>query len=283
MELDLQQTIRQSFTYSGIGLHTGKEVSLTCLPAAEDTGICFRRNDLPKKPIIQVSAANIISNNRCTTIGCVERNISIHTIEHLLAAVYIAGIDNLLIELNSAEPPVTDGSAIVFLDLFKQVGTKKQSKLRKCIKIVEPIYVKDKDATLIALPDEGFRISYTLSYDDSVIGKQFVDFQITESLLEKEIAPARTFGFAHEAELMYSQGLALGASEDNTVIVTDVGTVNPLRYPDEFVRHKVLDLVGDLSVNGRVSGHFIGIKSGHRLNAQLSRKIISQREAMIKC
>lgn len=283
MELDLQQTICQPITYSGIGLHSGKEVCITCLPAAEDTGICFQRIDLPERPIIQASAANIISTNHCTTIGCVERKISIQTIEHLMAAIYIAGIDNMLIELTSAEPPATDGSASVFLDLFRRVSTKKQSKLRDYIKIVEPIYVKDKDATLIALPNTDLRISYTLSYENPVIGTQFVDYQITESLFRREIASARTFGFAHEAELLYSQGLALGASQDNTVIIAEEGTVNPLRYPDEFVRHKVLDLVGDLSINGRVFGHFIGIKSGHRLNAELSRKIINQQEAMMEC
>ncbi len=269
MELELQKTIAQPISYIGIGLHTGQDATITCLPAPENSGILFCRVDLPGKPLLRVHANNIVSTRRCTSIGCTEEQWSIHTIEHLMAAISMAGIDNLIIELDSEEPPVTDGSAIIFLDLFKKAGLQKQAETRQYIKISRPIYVREKDATLIALPYDGFRITYTLSYDHPVIRTQYADYEITEDLFYAEIARARTFGFACEIEVLHKRGLALGGSLDNAVLIHDKGTVNPLRYPDEFVRHKVLDMVGDLAVNGRVLGHFIGIKSGHSLNAKL--------------
>ncbi|WP_335876596.1 UDP-3-O-acyl-N-acetylglucosamine deacetylase [Anoxybacter fermentans] len=192
---DLQQTIAKTVTYTGIGLHTGEDVKMTCLPAPEDTGICFRRVDLPQKPMIKVSPMNIVSTKRCTSIGSIEENWYIHTIEHLMAAISMTGIDNLIVELDAGEPPVTDGSAVVFMDLFKEAGLIKQSKKRRVIKITEPIFVRDNDATLVALPYDGLRISYTLSYNHPVIGTQYVDYEINSEVFLKEIAPARTFGF----------------------------------------------------------------------------------------
>lgn len=274
--IDQQQTIKKVISYTGIALHTGENVTMTCFPAPEDTGICFRRVDLASKPMIKVKAANITSTKRCTTIGCVEEDWFIHTIEHLMAAISMSGIDNLIVELDAEEPPVTDGSASVFMNLFQDAGIERQTQPRRMIKIIEPIYLSDKDATLVALPFAGLRISYTLSYDHQFVGTQYFDFDINKNNFLSEIAAARTFGFAKEAEYLHKHGLALGGGVDNAVLITDDGTVNPLRFPDEFARHKVLDLIGDLAVNGRVSGHFIGIKSGHKLNAELSKRICLQ-------
>lgn len=269
----MQQTIAKSVTFTGIGLHTGEDVTIECLPALEDTGIRFCRIDLPTKPIIQVNAANIVSTQLCTSIGCLEGDWSIHTTEHFMAAISMSGIDNMLIQINAGELPVTDGSAKIFMELFAQAGVAAQNQPRKMTQIVEPIYVREKGATLVALPYDGFRISYTLSYDHPVVGTQYVDFEITKETFLEEIVLARTFGFERDVEAMHRQGLALGGSLENAVLIADEGTVNPLRYSNEFARHKVLDLIGDLAVNGRVQGHFIGIKSGHSLNAQLSKLI----------
>lgn len=271
-----QQSIKTPVSFTGIGLHTGQDVTIHCLPAPPNTGICFRRMDLVNQPVIQATAKNIVSTRRCTSIGSVEEGWAIHTIEHLMAAIAMSGIDNLLIEMNSSEPPVTDGSAVVFMDLLRKAGVLQQNAPKKIIQIQEPIYVKENDTTLVVLPYDGVRISYTLVYDHPVIGTQYADYEISEDVFYQEIAPARTFGFAHEIEALHQKGLALGGSLDNAVLVNETGTVNSLRFPNEFVRHKVLDLVGDLAVNGTVKGHFIGIKSGHSLNAELSRLIFLQ-------
>ena len=279
MYFNKQHTIAEPITYTGIALHTGQDVTMTCLPAEEDTGICFRRVDLPNKPMIKARADNIVSTQRCTSIGCREEKWSIHTIEHLMAAISMKGIDNLIIELDGEEPPVTDGSAKVFMSLFEDIDLIEQKKEGNIIKVKEPIYVKDDEATLVVLPYDGFRVTYTLSYQHPVIGTQFVDYEIDFNFFKKEVAPARTFGFAEEVERLHQMGLALGGSLDNAVLIDENDTVNSLRFEDEFVRHKVLDLIGDMAVNGRVKGHFVGVKSGHALNAELSNKIMLQQEA----
>lgn len=271
--IEMQQTIARPVSYTGIALHTGRDVQINCLPAPENTGVVFQRMDLPHRPRLKASAEHIVSTNRCTSIGCVQENWFIHTIEHLMAAISMVGIDNLLIEIDAEEPPVTDGSANIFLYILLEAGLVQQNAARKFLKITEPIFVREKDATLIALPYDGLRISYTLSYEHPAIGNQYIDLKITSESFKKEIAGARTFGFAREIENLHQRGLALGGSLDNAVLINENGPVNQLRFTDEFVRHKVLDLVGDLAVNGYVHGHFIGIKSGHSLNAQLSKQI----------
>lgn len=266
----MQQTIAEPISFTGIGLHTGKDVTIECLPAKEETGIVFRRVDLPEKPEIRATAGHIVSTQLCTSIGCPQGNWAIHTIEHLMAAISMMGIDNLVIQIDSGEPPVTDGSARVFMELFSKAGIVEQSQPCQVTQITESIYVREKGATLVALPYDGFRVSYTLSYAHPVVGTQYVDLEITQETFVQEIASARTFGFEKDVEAMHKQGLALGGSLDNAVLIGTDAPINPLRYPDEFARHKVLDLIGDLAVNGRVQGHFIGIKSGHSLNAKLS-------------
>lgn len=279
----MQHTIAQPITLSGIALHTGQEVHIRCLPAPVDTGICFQRVDLPHRPQIQAAAPHIVSTNRCTTLGCVGEPWHIHTIEHLLAAISMAGVDNLFVEIDADEPPVTDGSAAVFLHVLMDAGVVPQDRPRSIIRITKPLFVRDSEAMLMALPYDGFRISYTLSYQHPVIQTQYIDIEITPETFRTEIAMARTFGFAAEVQALHERGLALGGSLDNAVLIGETGTVNPLRFPDEFVRHKVLDLIGDLSVNGRVLGHFVGIKSGHKLNAELSWKLNQEQEAVMIC
>lgn len=276
--IEMQQTIARPVSYTGIALHTGQDVRINCLPAPENTGVVFQRVDLPNRPRLAASAEHIVSTNRCTSLGNLEEKWYIHTIEHLMAAISMAGIDNLLIEIDAEEPPVTDGSASIFLYILLEAGLVKQQAARKFREITEPIFVREKDATLVALPYEGLRISYTLSYEHPAIGTQYIDLEITSEVFQKEIAAARTFGLAEEVENLHQRGLALGGSLDNAVLIDENGPVNQLRFADEFVRHKVLDLIGDLAVNGYVRGHFIGIKSGHSLNAQLSKQISCKRE-----
>lgn len=279
----MQHTIAKPVAFSGIALHTGHEVHIRCLPAPENTGICFQRIDLPQRPLIRAAARHIVSTNRCTTLGAEGGEWQIHTVEHLLAAISMAGLDNLLIEIDAEEPPVTDGSAVIFLNLLTGAGIISQKEPCRFLLITRPVFVREGDAILAALPYVGFRISYTLSYDHPVIGTQYLDLEITPETFRTQIAPARTFGFAAEVEALHARGLGLGGSLENAVLIGERETVNPLRFPNEFVRHKVLDLIGDLAVNGRVKGHFVGIKSGHRLNAGLSQKLSQEQEAVMIC
>jgi UDP-3-O-[3-hydroxymyristoyl] N-acetylglucosamine deacetylase len=280
---EMQQTIAEPIIFTGVALHTGHDVHIRCLPAPEDTGIRFQRTDLAQRPYIRAAACHIVSTNRCTTLGSVEGQWQVHTIEHLLAAISMAGVDNLLVEIDAEEPPVADGSAAVFLHLLVEAGVVPQDHPRRILRITEPVFVRDREASLIALPYDGLRISYTLSYEHPVIGTQYIDLEITQDTFRTQIASARTFGFAAEVAALHARGLGLGGSLENAVLIGNGETVNPLRFPDEFVRHKVLDLIGDLAVNGRVMGHFIGIKSGHKLNAELSRKLSQEQEETITC
>ncbi len=246
---------------------------MRCLPAAEDTGIIFKRTDLPGCPAVKAAVPNVVSTKRRTSIGDRDGGVVIHAVEHLLAAFSMAGIDNVVVELNGSEVPAGDGSALVFTELIEKNGSLRQSKAAYVKKIDEPFFVRDNGAILAALPFDGFRVSYTLSYDHPFIGTQYVDYTFNKTASFIDIAAARTFGFIEEVESLRKQGLALGGSLNNAVIVTRDGTANPLRFKDEFARHKILDMTGDLALAGRVAGHFIGIKSGHNLNAALAELI----------
>ncbi len=270
----LQKTIARPLEYSGITLHTGKEVKMRCLPAEANSGVIFRRVDLGQEVEIKAEPGNVVSSRRCTSIGLKEDPaITVHTIEHLMAALWASDIDNIIIELDNPETPVADGSALPYIELIQEIGVKELREERKILKVEEALWVEKGDMYLVILPYDGFKVSYTLVYDHPVIGTQFAEYEQGLNDFIKEIAPARTFGFEREVELLHKRGLALGGSLDNAVLVADDRTVNPLRFSDEFVRHKIMDLVGDMFLNGFIAGHIIAVRSGHYLHVELARKI----------
>lgn len=272
-EGEIQKTIAEPTNYSGIALHTGKEVNITCLPAEADSGIVFRRVDLADKPKIKASAENVVSTKRCTSIGIKGSSAKVHTVEHIMAALWASGIDNVIIEIDNAETPVADGSALSFLKMFSKAGVKKLNKKRKIWHIEEPVWAEKGNMKIMILPYDGFKISYTLDYDHPAIGTQFFEFDADKDSFMDEIAPARTFGFKREVEALHNKGLALGGSLDNAVLIGDKKTVNPLRFTDEFVRHKILDVTGDMNLNSYIRGHIVAIRSGHYLHVELAKKI----------
>ncbi len=277
-EGQFQQTITRPIKFSGIALHTGKEVEIKCFPAAENSGIIFRRVDLKGKPEIKADPFQVISTKRCTSLGLSDKEDTpcVHTVEHLMAAVWAMGVDNLIIEIDNAETPVGDGSALPFIKLIKEAGLKNQRAKREVFEITNPLWARKNDMYIVILPYEGFKISYTLDYEHPVIGTLFFEYESGEDLFIKEVAPARTFGFEREVEALHRRGLALGGNLDNAVLIGDEKTINPLRFPDEFIRHKVLDVIGDMALNGYLKGHIIAVKSGHYLHVELAKLIKKQ-------
>lgn len=273
-DIIMQKTIASPIEYSGIALHTGNDVQIRCLPAEADSGIVFKRVDLAGKPEIKATAENVVSTKRCTSIGFREKDeLTVHTIEHLMAALWASDIDNLIIEIDNAETPVGDGSALPYIELLEEVGVKELEKPRIIKKIEGAIWAKHDDMYIAILPYEGFKISYTLVYDHPVIGTQFYEYEQAVDSFKEKIAPARTFGFEQEVEALHRRGLALGGSLENAVLVGDEETVNPLRFDNEFVRHKILDVTGDMFLNGFISGHIMAVRSGHYLHVELAKNI----------
>ncbi|MFW6386755.1 MAG: UDP-3-O-acyl-N-acetylglucosamine deacetylase [Bacillota bacterium] len=271
-EGDKQQTIAGAVSFSGTALHTGKEVEIRFIPAEAGTGIVFRRTDLPSALEIRAEPLQVVSTRRCTSLGTGEEE-AVHTVEHIMAALWACGIDNVIIEINGPETPVADGSARPFINLLQETGLSELSAPRKILCIEEPLWIRRGKMYIIVLPFAGFKISYTLDYDHQVIGTQFYEFAGERDEFIEEISRARTYGFKKEIEALHRKGLALGGSLKNAVLIGEEETVNPLRYEDEFVRHKVLDLVGDMALNGCIEGHIISVRSGHSLHVDMARKI----------
>lgn len=270
-----QQTLKNPIEFSGIGIHTGRDVTLRFCPTPEGSGIVFKRVDLPSKPLIPATVEYVCDLLRSTTIGLGD--VKIHTVEHVLAALHAYQIDNLLIEIDNIEPPVGNGSSDVFVEMIEQAGVVEQEGFSSLIKIKEPIYWADKDIQIIALPYEGFRISYTLNYPASKILKaQFQTFEINAANFKKEIASCRTFSLYEEVSMLLDKGLIKGASLDNAVVIKEdvVLSKNGLFFPDEMVRHKILDMVGDLKLVGfDFHAHIISIRSGHASNHEFAKVI----------
>lgn len=275
----LQHTIKKEKSLKGIGLHTGKEITLRLLPAQVNSGIKFVRVDLRDRPVIEALAGNISEPSkslRRTSIG--GSNAEIHTIEHLLATLSGLEIDNITIEIDGPELPGLDGSADGFVKVIKDAGTQEQDSPRREFCVREPISVEDGNSVLTILPDVNFKISYVLDYPSTNFKTQYGHFVINSEIYEKEIAPSRTFCLEEEVEYLRGLGLGKGASLNNTVVVGKNGVIGgKLRFEDEFLRHKVLDLIGDLYLLGfQVKGHVIAVKSGHSLNIELIHKIRKQ-------
>jgi UDP-3-O-[3-hydroxymyristoyl] N-acetylglucosamine deacetylase len=261
-----QQTIRRTVALEGIGLHSGKQVKITLAPAPPDSGIVFRVG--PDGHPIPAAPESVVDSHYATTIG--RNGTRIQTVEHLMAAAAGLGIDNLSVEVEGTELPAVDGSAKPFVGLLNTAGRATQSARRRPIVIRQPIHVGSGNRWIQIVPSPELRISYTLDNDHPAIGTQVLTWIPTEESFINEFAPARTYGFLKDLGAMRKHGLALGGSLDNAIVVGKRGTLNGLRYRDEFVRHKVLDLVGDLALLGRpIHGHVIARNAGHALNFEL--------------
>lgn len=271
-----QRTLKKDVSFAGIGLHTGKEVILRFLPAKENTGIVFQRVDLPGQPLIPASVEHVQETSRSTTIGI--GFASIQTVEHLLAAIYAYNIDNLCIQVNEGEPPISDGSSLTFIEMIEEAGILEQNVEATSISLREPLFFSHKDAHLVALPSDEFRISYTLHYPkNSLIRSQYYSTIVNQDIFKKEIAFSRTFALYEEITFLKEQGLIRGGSLENAVVIKDDAVLNKegLRAPDEMVRHKVLDLIGDLALVGfYFKAHIIAIRSGHSSNVGLGKEIM---------
>jgi len=249
---------------------------MTFLPAPPNTGIRFRRVDLEGKPEIEATAENVVDNNRSTTLA--RGHTRVHTVEHVLATFAGYGIDNAIVELDANEPPIGDGSAREYCKLIQEAGIVPQDERRECYKVTEPIQLEMGETVMTLFPDEAFRISCT-SADKQGRFTQFYSVELTPTTWERELAHARTFCFYEEIAYLINHGLIKGGSLENAVVIRDdaVLTTEPLRYPDEFVRHKILDIVGDLALLGRpLRGHLVAVRPGHAANCELLRRIIAQ-------
>lgn len=278
MILQKQRTLKAEVSYTGIGLHSGREVHATLKPAPEDTGIVFVRKDLPDEPQIHAKAANVTSTLRATTVE--ENGHKVFTIEHLMSAFHAHRIDNAYVELDSEEPPVADGASLVFFELMAKAGIVEQAKDRREI-VIDKVYRIDDEKTgrfVMVLPYDGFRVSFTSLNPHKLIGVQYEDFHVDEAVYCKEIAPARTIAYEKEIQALREMGLGLGGSLENVIVYNDEGWLNPLHFEDELVRHKILDVIGDLRLAGIIRGHVIAVASGHALNTQLAKKIAAAYE-----
>ena len=271
--MDMQRTIAEPAAFSGIGLHTGNLTTVTFKPAPPDSGVTFYRTDIPGRPSIRAEIDQVVDVSRGTTIGNGE--VRVHTVEHVLAAIVGMGIDNLDIDVDANETPVGDGSSLPFMTVLKKAGIVEQDQERKYIKIEEPVYYRNGDVTLSVLPADELRVTMTIAFDHVAIGTQYASFTITPETFESEIASARTFCFLREVKMLQDQGLIRGGTLENAVVIGDESILNDdLRFPDEFVRHKVLDLLGDLFLLGRpIKGHIIGVKSGHAMHVKFAQQI----------
>lgn len=277
-----QRTLKNAIRATGVGLHTGQKVYLTLLPAPVDAGIVFRRVDLDPVVEIEAKAENVGDTTLSTSL--VKGDVKVSTVEHLLSAMAGLGIDNAIVEVSAPEVPIMDGSAGPFVFLIQSAGIQEQAAAKKFIRIKKPVHVEDGDKTASFLPFEGFKVSFSIEFDHPMFqGKNLetsVDFSSTSFV--KEVSRARTFGFMHEIEYLRSKGLAKGGSVDNAIVVDDYRILNEdgLRYEDEFVKHKVLDAIGDLYLLGNsLIGEFKAHKSGHALNNKSLRQLIAQRDA----
>ncbi len=271
-----QQTLNRSVTYSGIGLHSGNRVTMTFLPAPPNTGIRFRRVDLEGKPEIEARVEHVSDTNRSTTIA--KGNTKIHTVEHVLATFAGYGIDNAIVELDANEPPISDGSSREFCKLIQDAGIAPQDERREVYKVTELIELQAGETMMTVLPYDGFKITCTSS-DKGGRFTQFYSVDVSLKTWEKEIAHARTFCFFEEIEFLFKNGLIKGGGLENAVVIRDdaVLTTEPMRYPEEFVRHKILDIIGDLSLVGRpLQGHVIAIKPSHAANCELAKLVTAQ-------
>jgi UDP-3-O-[3-hydroxymyristoyl] N-acetylglucosamine deacetylase len=270
-----QRTIAKKVNVTGIGLHSGRKVSMTLNPAPADYGIQFQRTDFPDKPIMRAHAQTVGATENATTLGSGAQ--AIHTVEHLLAVVYGLGINNLLIEIDGPEVPIMDGSGASFMFLLKETGITNLNKTKKFIVVLEPVRVELGDKWATIEPSQKLIIDSTIVFAHPIIKTQRQVFDFTCENFIEEISRARTFGFVKDVDMLKRKGLIKGGSLDNAVVMDDFKVMNPegLRFKNEFVRHKILDTIGDISLLGyEVAGKITTYKSGHNLHNMLCRKLL---------
>ena len=275
--MTVQRTLRRAVSCAGIGLHSGKKVTLSLKPAPADYGIRFQRLDLGGLEI-SATVENLSSIRYATgyATGLSRDAASVDTIEHLLAALVSLGVDNVVVELNSPEVPIMDGSASPFVYLIQEAGIKQLGMPRHYLRVLRAISLDQGDKRIALYPAEQFKVTYSISFDHPLLRHQSRTILLDETAFIDQIAPARTFGFLKEVEMLRRQGLALGGSLDNAVVLGETGVLNSvLRYEDEFVRHKILDVVGDLVLLGYpIIGHVVAHRGGHKLHTAFAAKVL---------
>ena len=276
-----QTTIRRQVSCSGVALHSGKKVSLTLKPATQNTGILFVRSDIEGSPEIKASWDNVIDTKMCTTIGNSE-GVSVATIEHLMAALSGCHIDNVIVDINDTEVPIMDGSSQPFVFLIECAGVQELDQSREVLQVLKPVKVSSNGKTAELSPHSTFSVGFEIEFEQHAVSRQEISIGLENGAFKKEIARARTFGFMEEVEALRASGLALGGTLDNAVVVDGEKILNDggLRYSDEFVRHKVLDAVGDLYLAGYpILGKYAGFRAGHHMNNVLLKALFADRSA----
>jgi UDP-3-O-[3-hydroxymyristoyl] N-acetylglucosamine deacetylase len=273
-----QRTLRRSITCAGIGLHSGKKVTLSLKPAPADFGIRFRRADLGG---VEVPARVTHVGGINLATGLARDAVKVDTVEHLLSALVSLGVDNVVIELSSAEVPIMDGSAAPFVYLIHEAGIKRLPNARRYLKVLHPMSLSHGDKRIALYPSDHFKVTYSIAFDHPLLRHQSRTLRITEESFVDDIAPARTFGFLKEVEVMRQQGLALGGSLENAVVIGDTAVLNnALRFDDEFVRHKILDVIGDMALVGYpIIGHLVAHRGGHRLHTEFAAMVLAETDA----
>ncbi|HXD19283.1 MAG TPA: UDP-3-O-acyl-N-acetylglucosamine deacetylase [Vicinamibacterales bacterium] len=276
--MDAQRTLRRQISCVGIGLHSGNKVNLTLKPAVADFGIRFRRTDLGNHEV--AATVNNLAGIQLAT-GLAINEVSVETVEHLLAALVSVGIDNVIVELNSPEVPIMDGSAAPFIYLIHEAGIKRLPAARRYMKILRPLSLTRGDKRIAVYPSDHFKVTYSIAFDHPMLRHQSRTIRLGEDAFVDEIAPARTFCFLKEVEWMRQRNLALGGSLENAIVIGDTGVLNnSLRFDDEFVRHKILDVIGDMALVGHpLIGHLVAHRGGHALHTEFAAMVLQETDA----
>jgi UDP-3-O-[3-hydroxymyristoyl] N-acetylglucosamine deacetylase len=276
--MNAQRTLRRSISCAGIGLHSGNKVTLSLKPAPAGFGIRFRRTDLGGIEI-PATVGHVAGINYAT--GLSRDAATVETVEHLLSALVSLGIDNVIIELSQPEVPIMDGSAAPFVYLINEAGVKRLTTPRRYLKVLRPISLTRGDKRIAIYPSDHFKVTYSIAFDHPLLRHQSRTMRINEEAFVEEIAPARTFGFLKEVEMLRQQGLALGGSLENAIVIGDTGVLNnALRFEDEFVRHKILDVIGDLALVGYpLIGHVVAHRGGHALHTAFAAQVLEDSDA----
>ncbi len=280
--MPFQTSVRNRMSCIGVGLHTGVHVEMTLVPASADSGIRFRRIDVTDRPNLIPAQFDNVGATGYGTVVQNDAGVSVSTVEHLMAALSGLGVDNVTIEIDGPEVPVMDGSAAPFVFLIECAGVKELSRPRRALVIREKVEIVDGDKKVGLYPADRFSVTFEIDFEADAIGRQFRALEVTESSFKSQIARARTFGFLHEVEYLNKRGLARGASLDNAVVLSDGKVLNRggVRFGDEFVRHKILDAIGDLALAGfPIQGAYRAVRAGHTLNNQLLRTLFDRDQA----
>src|SRR3954467_10913048 len=276
--MNAQRTLRRSIACAGIGLHSGKKVALSLRPAPAGAGIRFRRSDLGGLEV-PATVQHVGGINYAT--GLTRDTAHIDTVEHLLSALVSLGIDNVVVELNSPEVPIMDGSAAPFVYLIHEAGVKTQSASRRYLKVLRPITMTRGDKRIALYPSDHFKVTYSIAFDHPLLRHQSRTIRMSEEAFVEGVAPARTFPFLKEGGMLRQQGLALGGSLENAIVIGDTGVLNnALRFDDEFVRHKILDVIGDMALVGHpLIGHLVAHRGGHALHTAFAAQVLEEQDA----